>query len=400
MQKPAIPANEQERLTALQEYNIMDTLPEEALDHITRLASEICQAPIALISLVDQNRQWFKSRRGMEKSEMPRDIAFCAHAILTPQKVLIVPDSREDERFANTPLVTAPPHVVFYTGVPLVNPEGFPLGTLCVMDTIPRELSANQIEALQTLANQTVALFELRKKNTHLHQTQVLLETKNRELEQFARIVSHDLKVPLNNIILSAELLKKEYHDKLEVDGVELLEYLTLSSHKLRELVDGILAYCRGDNLVHANHEEIDLLPFLRSIAALLNIQPNCTIHYPNKAYTLHTNKIALEQLFINLISNSIKYNDKEHIVITIDFAQNNTHYSFSVTDNGRGIHPEDQSKIFDLFANLGHEDRYGKQGTGIGLSTVKKLVEKQGGTIRVISELGKGSTFHFTIAK
>ena len=128
MKIPITPDNEIERLQALREYSILDTLPEQDFEDITKIASEICQTPISLITLIDSNRQWFKSNHGLNVRETARDYAFCAHAINTPDRILIVKDSREDNRFVDNPLVTGYPNVIFYAGVPLINPEGFSLG--------------------------------------------------------------------------------------------------------------------------------------------------------------------------------------------------------------------------------------------------------------------------------
>jgi PAS domain S-box-containing protein len=175
-QPAPLPENEAARLEALHRYHILDTSPEEAFDDLTRLAAQICGTPIGLISLVDANRQWFKSKQGLETLETPRDVAFCAHAILEPD-IFVVPDAWQDERFAGNPLVNTDPHIRFYAGVPLVTPDGYALGALCVNDHVPRELSPEQVESLRILGRQVITQLEL-------HRNLAALAQANTDLEQ------------------------------------------------------------------------------------------------------------------------------------------------------------------------------------------------------------------------
>jgi GAF domain-containing protein len=156
------PGDEAKRLEALQRYHILDTPPEQTYDDITTLVSHICGTPIAFISLVDADRQWFKSKTGLAASETPRDIAFCAHTVLG-NDLFIVPDALADERFAQSPLTTSSPHIRFYAGMPLVSPDGHAVGALCVVDREPRTLTSEQKQALRALGRQVIQLLELRR---------------------------------------------------------------------------------------------------------------------------------------------------------------------------------------------------------------------------------------------
>lgn len=179
------PPNEAERLEALRAYAILDTLPEQIYDDVIYLASQICEAPIALVSLVDDSRQWFKSQVGLEVGETPRDQAFCAHAILTPTDLMVVSDTRQDARFAENPLVTAAPYIRFYAGAPLVTSRGAGLGTLCVIDRVPRQLTDRQQEALRALSRQVMAHLEQRKTLIEIAQHAVAREQYQQQLEAY-----------------------------------------------------------------------------------------------------------------------------------------------------------------------------------------------------------------------
>ncbi|MBW4580152.1 MAG: response regulator [Tildeniella nuda ZEHNDER 1965/U140] len=230
MQAP-LPSNEAQRLEALLSYDVLDTAAEAAFDDLTKLAALICGTPIALVSLLDQRRQWFKARVGLEATETSRDVAFCAHAILQPD-VFVVPDALDDQRFANNPLVTGAPHVRSYAGVPLVNPEGYPLGTLCVLDYGPRQLTAQQLEALAAIARQVVAQLELRRMVATLTRTILLqqqTETEYRHL--FENAVEGLYQTTLTGRYLKANPMLATLYGYRSAD--ELIASLTQISHQL-----------------------------------------------------------------------------------------------------------------------------------------------------------------------
>lgn len=181
--KAPLPENEAERLNALYQFEILDTKAEKVFDDLTRLAIYICKTPIALITLIDSDRQWFKSRIGLSQFETARDVSFCAHAILQTDS-LIVPDTLDDERFKTNPFVVSEPHLRFYAGSPLTTTEGYKLGTLCVIDNVPRKLSDGQIAALKTLSYQAMTQLELRREIISL---QRLLDEEGRKLKELEK---------------------------------------------------------------------------------------------------------------------------------------------------------------------------------------------------------------------
>jgi GAF domain-containing protein len=180
-----IPENEAARLNTLRGYGILDTHPEDRFDDLTRLAATICGTPISVISLVDEDRQWFKSKNGIAASQTPREHAFCAHAIMSSE-LFVVPDASKDPRFATNPLVLGEPRVRFYAGAPLTAPNGHHLGALCVIDRAPRQLAGHQLEALRILSRQVMAQVILGK---NLHDLKAALKGREEVEHDMERLV-------------------------------------------------------------------------------------------------------------------------------------------------------------------------------------------------------------------
>ncbi|WP_412468312.1 ATP-binding protein [Pedobacter sp. KLB.chiD] len=393
-----LPENEKQRLEALESYQIMDSLPEEDFDELTKMASQICGTPIALITLVDSSRQWFKSKLGIDVQQTPRTHAFCAHTIIDPTGVMVVSNAREDQRFAENPLVTGDPNIAFYAGISLLTPEGMPLGSLCVIDTIPRTLDEQQLWSLKVLGKQVIAQMELRKKLSLLCETNRRLAETNQFMQQFATTAAHDIKNPLTTISMSAELLTRHLDNSGDKKGHKLALTSLNGIKALRKLINDMLDYSIRPEILTVQHELIELNSFLRKTVSMLSIPENVNISYPEAKIEISTSSIALQQIMINLLTNSVRYNDKQTCLIHIDCVIIDDLAQITIIDNGMGIRKEELERIFQRNVTLNTSDRFAQSGTGIGLATVKLLVEKLGGQISVQSTPGIGSAFTFTI--
>lgn len=398
MSTAKLPYSEIERLKALDNLEILDTAADDDYDDITELASLICGTPVSLITFVDKERQWFKSKKGMTLSETSRDSSFCSHAILEPLKILEVPDARKDPRFMDNPLTELDMPIIFYAGIPLKTESGMPLGSLCVIDHKPNSLNQDQKKALKKLGKQVEKLFLLRTINSELRNAKESLKKHNNLLKEFAGIVSHDLKMPLANLTLISDIMKREYGDLMDEKGKEYMGYLKKSSLSLSNYITKILDHYESTAYEIDDTQDFHINDLLEGVIDLLNIKNNCEILLPEKNIAVQCNATALQQIFINLIGNSLKYNDKEKTIIDIKASVKDGLYEFKIRDNGRGIETEKLKTIFELFNIGGHLDNNGEKGHGIGLSTVQKIIDGLGGKITVLSELGSYSEFVFTV--
>ena len=391
---------EEERLAALQSYDILDTAEEEDFDELTVLASAITHTPIALISLVDKERQWFKSHTGLGARETPIEQSFCAHAIASYDDIMEVEDAHEDPRFADNPLVTGDLNITFYAGVPLVNEDGYALGSLCVIDHEAKKLNQEQRIALKILAKQVVNRLELRRKNIALQKANQELRDSNMFILKFASTAAHDIKNPLSSILLTSQALKMRLQ-KLGDEGCVKLVDLNISSTKnLVNLLNEMLEYSKSPSLLLQKKGDVSLLDVLNRVASLINVPSNFKIELPPIDAYLNISVVALEQIFINLLTNAIRYNNKNDCFIKVRFTNDKNYYRFEVEDNGIGIKPENHDKIFGDNFTLEILDRNNEKGTGIGLSTVKALVMALQGSIHLTSVINKGTTFYFSVKK
>lgn len=343
---PQLPKNEKQRQAALEKYKILDTLSEESFDNITSLMAYVCDVPISLITLLDKDRNFLKSHHGISLTESPRELSFCGHAINSPLPLTIVEDARKDERFADNPLVTEQ-HAIFYAGAPLIDSNGFALGTLCVYDIKPRKLTEQQQQAMIAMSKQVVNLFEQRYQNIKLLEFQDKIKKRNQDLEDFVKLVSHDLKSPLSNIVGLTELMEIDFKGKLDAQAQQYLQFLKASSHSLRDYINGLLKFYKSEELLHHEPEELAFNSLMDELIKITDTERKITFHYAKDHGNLWVNKAALLQILINLVTNAIKYNRSREIVIAITFREHEDVYEFDITDNGDGIPTEHADSIF-----------------------------------------------------
>jgi signal transduction histidine kinase len=394
------PQNEAQRVKVLAAYELMDSGNDRNFDAIAEIASNICGIPISLITFIDEHRQYFKSHIGTDFTENARELSFCTHAIASSEDIMVVQDARMDERFANNPLVTGPTKIVFYAGVPLINEDGFALGTICVLDQKSHKLSDSQLRALKSLAKQVVDKIELKRKVTYLEIQNDELAKANILIQKFASMAAHDIKNPLSSILLTSELLKKNATSNQDARALKLSEINIASSKSLISLVNDMLDYSRSPELLFARKQKIFVSELFERIKKLTIIPRNFTVGFDSALMEINFPAIAVEQILLNLLSNAIRYNNKSHGVVNIELSEDSIYYILKVADNGDGIAEEHHDKIFNANFTLQTEDRSGATSNGIGLSTVKNLVNSLKGSIKLISSIDQGSTFILNLPK
>jgi signal transduction histidine kinase len=386
-----LPENESERLQAVRRYEILDTPADGAFERLTAIAARHFRVPISIISLVDTDRIWFKSHRGLEGvSEIGREPGLCASAILQDD-VWVVEQADLDPRTLANPLVAGDFGLRFYAGAPLKTAEGHRLGTICVIDRKPREITAEEAETLSDLASVVVDELELRlaarREASRLEQTR----------SDFVVTAAHELRTPLTAVFGAAKTLARS-SDELSDLQQELVRMIESQSERLNEIVERVLTAAQLDQ---------GALPFAREIldgeevarAAIAAVGATAT---PGHELTLtvraplpkvRADGMRLRQVLANLLENAIKYSPEGgRIELEVDARPGRVR--FHVHDEGIGVAHADQTRIFDKFVRVDPMLTSGIAGTGLGLHIARSFVEHMGGALSVSSVEGRGSTF------
>lgn len=396
---------EEERLAELKSFEILDTPAETIYDQITSLASVMCDTPIAVVSLVDRDRQWFKSTLGLDATETPRNVSFCSHAILQAD-VLEIKDATLDDRFKDNPLVQGNPNIRFYAGAPLETPRGYRIGTLCVIDSKPHELTPEQKNGLKILARQVVDQLELKKLNAELTAAKEKLEEQQELLINKARLQSigelasgicHQINNPLAIIVGKSMILKSMIQDDSSLHMSHMLkelEAIDQTTLRVSEILKTLRTYSKdmGKALVDCTLEELvhDALILTKGKMQSSNIEFSCEV---KEAPKIHVNKNQLTQVILNLLSNSIEaLEGKNEKKISLKVWADKGHSFLDISDTGIGIESEKQDKVFEPFYTT--KSRH----FGIGLSSAQSFMEEHLGEL--IHLEGWPTTFRIRLPK
>ena len=392
------------RAKTLGDYDILDTPPEAAFDRLTRIASDIFGTPISLVSIIDTDRQWFKSRVGLDAVETPRAWAFCDHAIRASSP-LVVLDAQHDERFAANPLVTGSPLIRFYAGAPLHMPNGAMIGTLCVIDQQPRqEFSARERALLQDFANLVVDEMELRYRSTQLlrelrerKETEVKLLSAYKSKSEFLASLSHELRSPLNAVIGFSEIIETKAFGNDSIDRyAECAHDIKTSGLHLLGVINDVLDYSKSEvDAVILRREVITLDQFFGETIRIVHGFARTSQVALRKStdpvdLSIFADRSRLRQVFLNLLTNAIKFTPAGGSV-TIAADRAGDFVRITVTDTGVGIPATEIEKVLTPFAQSTAGIASG-QGTGLGLPIAKALIIRHGGQFALRSTPGVGT--------
>jgi signal transduction histidine kinase len=404
-------ADEALRLATLRAYGILDSPPEDCFEHLVNTAVVLLAAPIGLISLVDERRVWFKARVGLHAAEMPREHAFCSHAMRCNGVAMVVSDARADPRFQGNPFVVGAPNFAFYAGVRLTAPNGQPIGTLCVLDRASRaQPDARQIAVLTDLAALTMEAIELRSAGRaaqetarinrravdRLHEAHRGLLAAYRAKSEFFASLSHELRTPLNAVIGYADLIARGACKPEALN--DSAQAISDAGRYMLSLVNDILEFGRleaGGMPIAWRQVPLPLMveealrivdAFAGSHDVLLSQQiawPDCMVR---------GDPVRLKQVLLNLLTNAIKFTPpggKVRIRLSRD---GDDRVALDVEDTGIGIAPYDIPKALTPFGQVVSQDGEQREGTGLGLPIAASLVERHGGSLHIESQPGHGT--------
>jgi signal transduction histidine kinase len=386
MQVAPLPENETERLQELYSFELLDTAYDQEFDEIVKLASQICNKPITTLTLIDSAKQWIKAKVGIDVTETDRETAFCSHTILQ-NEVFEIPDTQLDPRFENHPMVTSGPNVRFYAGVPLHTNNGYNIGSLCVIDSVPGKLTKEQGFALQVLAKQAMKIMEFRVTNKQLQHS---LAVQNRIIS----IVAHDVRNPMASLKSILELKEQDIITTEEAD-----EMLAISSKQLGatiEMVNNLVDWGKLQmKYKKPLKETIPLHSTIENVIATAEIafslKNNTFINQVPESLVVTCDNQLVQFLLRNLITNANKFTENGSIAVGAQVADDK--FSITVVDTGVGMMETTVANLFNTHKNFAMPGTKDELGSGLGLVLMKEYLDNIGGQITIKSTEGIGTS-------
>ena len=394
-----IPYNEKHRLAALRAYQVLDTTPEAAFDRLTRLVARHFNVPTVLVSLIDEARQWFKSRVGLDARETPRALAFCAHAILG-HRPLVVCDARDDPRFRDNALVTGAPHIRFYAGAPLITASGFRLGTLCLIDDKPwLGFSPTQEEDLTAFADIVMERLETRRRGLSEADDVPEPAVADAALEDVMAHLAHEIMTPLAAIVGHAEVIERRHGgdgapDPSRIDARQIGEIGGYLCDLAQRVLD---AASLRDGDVALQEDWLDLSDIAAGVRQLLarpadgaTVAVNLT--GDGLSVELHADRLRLQQMLLNLLGNAVKFTPAGGEVCLRARRNAEGGLDLTVSDNGPGMSFDEARRALQPFGRIRRDGDAKVEGFGLGLPMTRRLIELHGGRLLIDSVRGRGT--------
>lgn len=397
-----LPDNENQRMATLRDLQILDTPGEESFDVLTRFAADIFRTEIALVSLVDEKRQWFLSHHGLDARETPREASLCNHAIQAPSEVMVVPDALQDKNFRDNKLITGEPKIRFYAGAPIIASDGMPIGAFCIIDRQPRPpLDDRQKDLLRHFAQMAMREIELRKSREEALQRNRILETKQEQQQRLLSMIGHDLRGSFNAILGFCKILSRLDPEKEPKKVLEYVDIVGKAGDRAHQLMDNLISWTAASFQDGTpEFQTVDIKGIIANAVGAVRHGAELkgvAIVDESQAARVHVNPEQIETVIRNLVSNGLKYTPPGGSVF-IHTSNRAEGITVTIRDTGIGMDATTLGRARSPDIGASSPGTGGEKGSGLGLLLCRDFLKSHGTNLMIDSQPDEGSTFSFTL--